>query len=150
MTGVIFKIVAIAALPLTAAPNVSPKQCLGGMKNALIAGHFTGPLVCKEGSATFYLAGRTTGGRYSIYDYRYRYLPNKGNTVHGGQKIVIFVGKRYIGQYALSPPPYVSVSVHGTRVFLEIESTGEKAKLDFSKGPPKKVLINGEIETLYR
>lgn len=128
----------------------TPAQCLAGMRKALVEGHFTGPLVCSRENSTFVLAGRTAGDKFAIYDYRYRFRPSGANVMHGGQKILVFQGKRYIGQYALSPPPYTFVTMNGTHVVLETRGTREKVSLDFSKNPPREVLINGEVEVFYR
>jgi hypothetical protein len=134
----------------SAAAEVPSGQCLAGMRAVLIAGHFTGPLVCKKDNVKFNLVGQTAGRKYSIYDYRYRYMPKKGSVMHGGQKIIIFRKGKYIGQYALSPPPYAAVTVRGSQVVLKISGADEEVKLDFSANPPTKVFINGEMETLYR
>jgi hypothetical protein len=120
------------------------------MRDALVEGHFTGPLVCSPRDATFVLAGKTAGDKFSVFDYRYRFRPPGGKVMHGGQKVVVFQGSSYIGQFALSPPPYATVIVDGTRVLLEIKDTGQKVSLDFSTGPPRELLINGEAEVFFR
>ena len=70
--------------------------------------------------------------------------------MHGGQRVVVFRGKKYVGQYMLSPGPYTTVRVEGTRVVLQVEGTREKVTLDFSKKPPEEVYINGETEGFGR
>jgi hypothetical protein len=70
--------------------------------------------------------------------------------MHGGQRLVIFRGDRYVGQYHLSPPPYVTVTLNGSRVVLRTPGTSRNVEVDLSSAPPKKILVNGEVETLYR
>lgn len=124
--------------------------CLGGRRATLLQGQFSGPLICSEENATFILAGRTSGSRLSVYDYRYRYLPAQGQVFHGGQRIVVFRGQAYVGQYMIGTPPFVSVSVNGANVVLRWDVNHPGVKLDFSHGPPDKILVNGEVETFFR
>lgn len=140
----------MALFSLSPALSATPAPCLAGMRKALVEGRFTGPLVCSQENATFVLAGRTTGDKFSVYDYRYRFRPPAGNVMHGGQKVVVFQGARYIGQYALSPPPYATVSVSGAEVVLKYEDGKGNASLEFSRQPPKKVLVNGEVAVFLR
>jgi hypothetical protein len=91
------------------------------------------------------LAGRTTGSRYSIYNYRYRFLPHPGGVIHGGQRLIVFHGKRYIGNYMLLPE--VSVAVRGTQVILKGDDDRAAVRLDFSRRPPSRILVNGEAQT---
>lgn len=70
--------------------------------------------------------------------------------MHGGQKIVVFQRGRYIGQYALSPPPYLNLTVNGTQVVLKERGAEEQYLLDFSQGPPKEALINGDVAVFSR
>ena len=124
---------------------------MAGLRGALIEGHFTGPLVCSGKDATFVLAGRTTGDKFAIYDYRYRYdPPGGGNVTHGGQKIVVFRGTSYVGQYALSPPPYDTVRVRGTNVTIQSHETGQIVRVDFSDNPPREVVVDGEPLAFFR
>jgi len=132
------------------ASDQGPLRCLAGMRAALIRGRFSGVIVCSKKNATFTLVGRTTGDKFSIYDYRYRFLPAGGDVMHGGQRVVVFRGSTYVGQYTMSPPPYVIVTMNGTHVVLQPTDTREKVELDFSVQPPGEILVNGEIETFYR
>lgn len=132
------------------ASNQTPLPCITGMRDALVKGHFTGPLVCSKKDATFVLVGRTAGDKFSIYDYRYRYLPTGGSVMHGGQKVIVFHDKTYVGQYAFSPPPYIIVTVNGTHVSLQTTGISKKIQMDLSREPPGQILINGEVETFGR
>lgn len=123
--------------------------CLGGMKGALTKGHFSGPLVCSS-DADFMLVGKTTGPTpYSIYDYRYRYTPPDGNVTHGGQRLLVFRGDEYLGQYSMNPPPYTVVTVSGAYATLS-KHGAETVMADFSKGPPDSIYFDGETEAFYR
>lgn len=139
----------VASGAAMAAPASEPLSCLSGFRSSLVRGHFTGPLVCSGKDATFLLVGRTAGDIFSIYDYRYRYLPAGGSVMHGGQKLIVFHGKVYVGQYALSPPPYVTVTVNGSKVVLKTRGR-KQVKLDFSRKPPGQIMIGGEVETFSR
>lgn len=146
----------LTAIPLIAALSLIPglattsDQCMAGRKKSLIQAQFSGPIICSGKDATFVLAGRTSGNEFSIYDYRYRYRPLNGSVKHGGQRIVIFHGETYVGQYALSVPPYVSISVSGSLVKIRSSDTPKRVSLDLSKGPPNKILANGEVAELFR
>ena len=107
-----------------------------------------GVVFCSPKNASFTLAGRTTGRKYSIYDYRYRFLPRPGGAVHGGQRLIVFRGKSYVGNYMLSPR--VSMIVRGTRVVLKGDQDGEAVRVDFSSAPPSQILVNGEVATFDR
>ena len=133
--------------PVAAKPT---SECLMGLRDSLTRGGFSGPLVCSKDDATFVLVGRTSESKYSIYDYRYRFRPKDGNVMHGGQKIVVFQGSRYIGQYSLSPPPYNSISVCGSNVIVKSQSDKEEYYLDFSKRPPNSAFVDGEDLIFYR
>lgn len=107
-----------------------------------------GVVFCSRGNVTFSLVGRTTGGKYSIYDYRYRFLPHPGGVMHGGQRLIVFEGTRYIGNYALLPK--VSVTVRGAQVVLKGDEDSEAVRIDFSRGPPRQILVNGQLGTFDR
>ena len=147
MLAILPSTTATLSLVAAAAPL---KACLVGKREALMDGRFTGPLVCSKKDATFKLVGRPHGSRYSIYDYRYRFLPHSGGVMHGGQRIIVFRGNKYVGQYALSPPPYADLRINGSEIVLQTSGSREGVRLDFSKQPPRKPTINGEIETFHR
>ncbi|MDQ1158929.1 hypothetical protein QE385_003256 [Sphingomonas sp. SORGH_AS 950] len=130
-------------------PSQSSTICLAATAAALAAGRFTGPLVCSRKHATFVLAGRTRGAQFTIFDYRYRYLPDGGNVMHGGQKIVVFRRDKYVGQYALSPPPYAGVTVKGAQVRIRIGESPKITTLDFSRAPPQQALLDGYVVVFH-
>jgi hypothetical protein len=133
--------------PVAAKPT---SECLMGLRDSLTRGGFSGPLICSKDDATFVLVGRTNKSNYSIYDYRYRFRPKDGNVMHGGQKIVVFRGLRYIGQYSLSPPPYNSISVCGSNVIVKAQDRRNIYSLDFSDIPPNTAFVDGEDITFYQ
>ena len=100
--------------------------------------------MCSAEDATFTFAGTTSSG-YAVYDYRYRF--RAAEVAHGGQRLVIFRGSEYVGQYALSPPHFGSVSVRGSQVL--IDDVTELAVLDFSQGPPSKTFVGGYELVLF-
>lgn len=146
------KIIAAAALVMFSAlvgpEEIASSDCLSGRREALIAGGFSGTVVCSGEDVTLSLSG-TTGSDYTVYDYRYRIMA--AAVMHGGQRILIFKGPEYIGQYALSPPPYSNVSVINSRVLVNTNDPfSEDAVLEFSNGPPPQVFIGGYVLDLYR
>lgn len=70
--------------------------------------------------------------------------------MHGGQRIVIFNGAAYMGQYVIATPPFTTVEVDGNRVTLRTGGAGTRVRLDLSRHPPKKILVNGEVATFFR
>ena len=148
LTAVVPAVVSISLLSASACSTPTPPQaCMAGLTRALTEGGFSGPILCSDADAGFVLAGRTADGQYSIYDYRYRYRPLHGAVDHGGQRILVFQGGTYLGQYSASPPPYVSVSVRGSEVRF---GGSNSAPLDFSNGPPTRAIISGLDTTFYR
>jgi hypothetical protein len=121
--------------------------CLGGKRQALLDGHFTGPIVCSAADATFQRVGTTQGYGYTIYDYRF--LANDGTTAYWGQKVVIFHGSMYIGQYDLSPPPFAEMLVNEARLVLGVDEDDE-VSLELSSVPPAEVYLNGKTEHFHR
>ena len=121
--------------------------CLGGKKQALLDGHFTGPIVCSAADATFERVGTTLGYGYTIYDYRF--FANDGTTAYWGQKVVIFHGGLYIGQYDLSPPPFAEMFVNETQLVLGVDED-DQTSLKLTSVPPAEVYLNGKIERFHR
>jgi hypothetical protein len=126
----------------TLASNELSASCLTAER----ASH--GVIFCAPKNVSFVLAGRTSEGRYSIYNYHYRFLTHPGGAMHGGQRLIVFQGKRYVGNYTLLPE--VSIAVRGTQIVLKGDDDGAAVRVDFSRRPPRKILVNGEAETLER
>ena len=121
--------------------------CLGGRKQALIEGHFTGPVVCSNADATFRLIGTTQGYGYTIYDYRFP--ANAEPAAPWAQKVVIFHGNVYIGQYDLSPPPFAEMFVNESQLMLGVDDVDE-VSLELSSVPPAEVYLHGKIQSFHR
>ena len=121
--------------------------CLAGRKQALIDGHFTGPIICSAVDATFERIGTTQGYGYTIYDYRF--LAKDETTAFWGQKVVIFHGSLYIGQYDLSPPPFAEMSVNDAQLILGADEDDE-VRLELSSLPPAQMYLNGRMERFHR
>jgi hypothetical protein len=68
--------------------------------------------------------------------------------MHGGQRVIVFRGERYLGNYML--PPTVSAAVRGTEVILKGDDDRGTVRLDFSRKPPSRIAVNGEVETFDR
>jgi len=135
-----------AALSLSACSLAATQQdCMDGRARALKDGGFSGPILCENARGSFVLVGRT--GAYTIYDYRYRFRPPHGAVDHGGQKILIFRGEAYLGQYPASPPPYVTVSVQGSVVRFD---SADSKPIDLSNGPPTDTVLAGYDVTFFR
>jgi hypothetical protein len=136
---ILMLITAAAALGL--APQSPTKACLA-------AERADDTIFCSPKNGTFVLVGRTTGKNYSVYDYRYRFLPHPGGVMHGGQRLIVFLRDRYVGQYNLQPA--VSVAVDGSQVVLKGDDDKKAVRLDFSRRPPAQILVNGEVEGFAR
>lgn len=122
--------------------------CFAAKENALIAGGFSGPLICSTDDVSFDLVGNPGSDDYAIYDYRYRFTA--AAVMHGGQRMVIFKGRDYVGQYVLSPPPFAELAVRGNDVIVTNANSSERSVLDFSRGVPRHALIDGYALILDR
>jgi len=141
--------VAVFILSTQAGCDQRPSSgCLSGRSEALLTGNFSGPIVCSSEDATFVEIG--TVGDYVLYDYRYRFMPEHGAVMHGGQKVVIFNGARYVGQYALNPSPYATVGLKGSRVLFQTEGDPGVSVMEFAHGPPPQIFSGGHVSSLYR
>ena len=108
-------------------------------------------IFCSPKNVAFILAGRTTGSGYSIYNYHYRMLTNPDTGVwRGGQRLIVFRGNRYVGQYKLNTPPFVAIRVKGSYVVLRSTEAPRNVSLDFSRKPPRQIQVNGEDEDFFR
>ena len=121
---------------LASAPCVTAKRASHGV------------IFCTANDVSFKLVGRTTGGKYSVYDYRYKFRPHSSGAVHGGQRLIVFRGRSYVGNYMLQP--VLKMVVRGTQVVLKGQEHKQSVRLDFSRTPPRQILVNGEDETFSR
>jgi hypothetical protein len=128
--------------PKHLAVHAPPRLCLEAERAS------QGVVFCTPKYVSFVLVGRTTGSNYSIYNYHYRFLTHREGVMHGGQRLIVFRGNKYVGNYMLLPE--VTVAVSGTKVVLKGDQDRKAIRLDFSAKPPKRILINGEVEELDR
>ena len=142
MKTVTFLLIATAALS-TSAEGSRSKRCLSGLADVLTRGHFTGPIVCSSKDRTIRLVGRTSGAGYTVYDYRYRFLPHSQGVYHGGQRVLVFRGQKYAGQYVLSPPSLTNIELNGNHLILRMPNSQEHLTVDLSSIPPKRIHWNG-------
>lgn len=146
MKRAVASIIAIGLLSLTGAVKPSGDRCLEKMLRAAVAGKVRGAIFCEGGKTTFRLVGRTAGVGYHVYDYRYRFMA--ANVMHGGQRIIIFRARKYVGQYPLATPPFTNMTVRGSHLILSTDGT--EVSLNLSKNLPVRILVNGEEEQLSR
>lgn len=121
------------------AVHAPPRLCLEAERAS------QGEVFCTPKYVSFVLVGRTAGSKYSIYDYHYRFLTHRGGVMHGGQRLIVFQGNRYVGNYMLSP--HVTIGVRGTKVVLKGDEYGPTVRFDFSRTPPSRIWSNGEVES---
>src|SRR6185312_4065496 len=112
----------------------------------LITGGFSGSLDCIKDQIVIKSAGEITVSEhtFSILDYRYRLTPVEcGAAVHGGQRLLIIEdGRVYLGQFVLDTPPFHSVMLQGSTVYID-RGTVEAGQINFSaKGPPNRAYLN--------
>ena len=139
MRRIITAIVTMIVLFSSTVAHASTKQCLAKRRAAGFSGK---EWLCNK-TSTFRFVGRISRSGYEIYDYRYRFLPHAGGVMHGGQRIKIFRGGKYIGEYPLSPPPEVNMAVRGAHLILLISSTGQRVELNLSVKLPTKIFVDG-------
>jgi hypothetical protein len=128
--------------PKRLAVHAPPRLCLEAERVT------QGEVFCTPKYVSFVLVGRTAGSKYSIYNYHYRFLTHRGGVFHGGQRLIVFRGNRYVGNYMLQPE--VSVAVIGTNVILRGGEIRQTVRLDFSKRPPSQIWANGEVDGFDR
>lgn len=114
------------------------------------SGDFSGPFVCSRKDAKFEFVGRSSGKGYSIYNYDYRYLPSGGAVMHGGQRLLLFQGDRYVGQYGLWSRGSVTARVRGARLVIRSNETKQSVEVDLSGQPPTEVFLAGEFLSFFR
>jgi hypothetical protein len=127
--------------PRRLAIHAPPRLCLEAERAT------QGAVFCTPNYVSFLFVGRTAGSKYSIYNYHYRFLTHRGGVFHGGQRLIVFRGNRYLGNYMLLPE--VSVAVRGSKVVLTGDEIRQTVRLDFSKKPPSQIWANGEVDSFW-
>jgi len=141
---------ALAALPSSMA---SAPQCMNGLKPALISGGFSGSVDCQHDRLSVKYIGqvRSFGRTFDIYANHYALRPVcRDCAVHGGQRIIIMSRGHYVGQYKSD---FVHVMIRrGHLVLIPSDpSFGRPTTVTFTRGgPPKQVLSDGEVVTLFK
>ena len=139
------------ALDTSSAEMPSTSPCLDGKMSALKQGGFSGPLLCDGKGVTFRFVGKLNADTtYLIYDYRYRFKPVDGMVYHGGQKLIVFdITGKYLGQYALTPPPNFELTVVGDQVKVRVKGV-YKGAIEFIGGPAPNAHIDDEKIMFYK
>jgi hypothetical protein len=119
--------------------------CPEGLRETLQRGGFSGEVFCDKPNAEFSLVGvaHTSAAKYTVYDYRYRFLPEGGTAWHGGQRIIILRNNEYLGQFVLSGPR-ANVKLRGTKLTLSKPDV-EPVSVDLTNGVPSSVLFDGDV-----
>jgi hypothetical protein len=137
---------------LAASVDANARQsdaCPPGLRATLERGGFSGGIFCDPQNASFSLVGvaATPKAKYSVYDYRYRFLPEDGNVWHGGQRMIIIRDGEYLGQFVLDPPTTLKLS--GMKLTLSKPNV-ETAAIDLATGVPTKIFFDGDVMSLQR
>jgi hypothetical protein len=125
--------------------------CPAGLRETLERGGFSGEVFCDKQHGQFSLIGvtATSAAKYTIYDYRYRFLPENGNVWHAGQRMIIIRNNEYFGQFILSPPPDTTIELNGTKLTLSKPDV-EVASVDLVNGVPSEIFFDGDVMHLQR
>lgn len=148
------------AVVLTVMLQTSPvlaEQCLAGLGSNLAAGHFSGSIDCQHDKLTIHRVGqiRADGQTFTVYNYHYEIAPAcSGCAVHGGQRIIVMRGAKYLGQYK-SDGVVISIRDGKLRLFASdvAPSRGEPSQVIVpftAAGPPNIVLLDDEDFIFFR
>ena len=139
----------VAVTACTSVPPDAPAlaaRCMDGRQTELKAGGYSGPMICEGERASFRRVGTAHGaGRdYLVYDYRYQFSFEGGTVLYRGQRVLVLdASGRYLGQYALTPPPLLDVAIRGSAIAISV-SGADKGSIDLRDGPPPVVTLNAE------
>jgi hypothetical protein len=122
---------------------------MSGLRPALIAGGYSGSTDCKIVAFDIHrvLSKNGVNFPFSVYDLIYRTLPDfAGGQAHGGERLLIFKGQIYLGQYDLDPPPYSDPIIIGDDILLKGSPRidGNVIHLTRKELPPK-VWLQGDV-----
>jgi hypothetical protein len=135
--------------------QIPTHDCLQGLKESLVSGGFSGSVDCQNDKLSMRKIGtiHTQRNDYSIYDYKYRLARIcKDCADHGGQRILIFSRRQYVGQYK---PDGVNLTIRNNRLFFSSanKSAAQQGLTEIritQRGFPRKVLIDGEFFSFFR
>jgi hypothetical protein len=122
--------------------------CLGRIGEALVAGGFSGPTDCQSADINLKKAGaiKERENIYDIYLLNYKTKAQGDLISHGGQRIIVFQGEKYIGQYALSPPPFHRIMIVKKSIVIGgIKAADGNTVLFTDVGPPQTAWIDGYV-----
>lgn len=144
-----------AAVLFATVGSAEAAPCLGELKRALIAGGFSGSVDCAHDRLSVREIGRVhiRERRFIVYDYTYKLRPVcDGCAVHGGQRILIFDRRRYLGQYKTD---FARVSLDGDKIIfrpsLKLGSRVQTYVVRVTyRGVPKRVFADGEMVSFFR
>ena len=147
--GTLFVLAACPDAPTAASSN----SCMNGLGPALVAEGFSGSVDCQRDRLIVRCIGkvRRFGRTYEIYSNKYALKPPCPEcAIHGGQRIIFMERGRYVGQYRSD---FVHVTMrHGQLLLLPSDPRfGRPTTVKFTRdGPPKQVLSDGEVVSLFR
>ncbi|MWV28498.1 hypothetical protein [Aurantiacibacter rhizosphaerae] len=130
--------------------EVASGECLLGLKPALLSGGFTGSVDCQHDQLSIKQIGqiRTQSRAFTIYSYQFHLAPPCPEcAVHGGHRIIFIEDGRYIRQYRSDN---ANVAIRHGNLFLEVRDN-EPVRVEFtSGGPPKELLVDGEMISFFQ
>jgi len=150
------KLVMALALVLIASPASAQTSCYGSLRGPLAAGGYSGDggaYDCKDINVDIKYIGRIPlrGRIFHIYSLIYQTIPEQSDmSAHGGQRILIFRGKTYLGQFHLDTPPFFKVSIKGSSIRINTRAKfGNEIRLT-KDGPPPRAFLAQDIDGLFR
>lgn len=145
-------ITAALLCPYSFASSPKSSWCFGTLGAILVAGNYSGELNCEQISITLHKIGviEATPKTYEIYNLIYKTITQDGYPPHGGQKILLFSNKQYVGQYSLSSPPFHGLSIDAKSIVIDIQKEkGNRINFD-ENGPPRSVFIDEDTVKLSK
>lgn len=140
-------------LGLTPLPVFALSDCVNGLRDALIAGGYSGDTDCTSVKTdTRKIVAESIGSfPFTVYDLIYKTMPQGFGVAHGGERLLFFKDDKYVGQYDLSPPPFSVPTIEGDDIVLEglPKSEGNVIHLEKNK-LPSKVWIGGFVVELAK
>ena len=135
---------------LMPSPAFASSDCMDGLQAALIAGGYGGYAGCELDKFEIHKLVPKNGGSFpfTVYDLIYQTIPQfVGAQSHGGERLLIFKDGKYLGQYALSPPPFSDPIIVGDDIVLEAAPKKWGNVIHFTKNePPSKAWLQGYID----
>ncbi|HEY3889481.1 MAG TPA: hypothetical protein VGL73_12965 [Caulobacteraceae bacterium] len=136
--------------------HAATKGCYGALAAPLRAGGYSGDggaYDCKDLKVDIKYVGRIVvqGRRFNIYDLIYETIPEQSDVaVHGGQRILIFRDRTYLGQFHLDTPPFFKVGIRGHSIHINTRAKyGNEVRLT-KNGPPPNAFLAQDLDGLFR